>query len=147
VPDLSMFHLDYVSCLLTVASTVMVGKRLWQGWIVAALNSIVISLIGFHTGQWGFIPANVFCLLIYTYNMRKWREPQVAPASAESPTQAASVRLDDQIPATPRKVLEFHKPRRLVTRTRSKRSADESITGNRIRPRPVPDRRESTPTL
>ena len=142
-----MFHLDYVSCLLTVASTVMVGKRLWQGWIVAALNSIVISLIGFHTGQWGFIPANVFCLLIYTYNMRKWREPLVAPASAESPTQAASVRLDDQIPAMPRKVLAFHKPRRLVTRTRSKRSEDESITGNRIRPRPVPDRRESTPTF
>jgi hypothetical protein len=142
-----MFHLDYVSCLLTVASTVMVGKRLWQGWIVAALNSIVISLIGFHTGQWGFIPANVFCLLIYTYNMRKWREPQVAPASAESPTPAASVRLDHQIPALPRKVLEFHKPRRLLTRTRSKRSEDESITGNRVRPRPVPDRRESTPTF
>jgi hypothetical protein len=151
-----MLHLDYVSCLLTVASTVMVGKRLWQGWILAAFNSIVISFIGFHTGQWGFIPANIFCLLIYCYNVRQWREPQVSPAivspaatasPGQSPSQAASVRLDHQVPAFPRKVLAFHKPRRLVTRVRSKSAADESITGNRIRPRPVPDRRESTPSF
>jgi hypothetical protein len=142
-----MLHLDYVSCLLTVASTVMVGKRLWQGWILAALNSIVFCVIGFHTGQWGFIPANIFCLLIYSYNIHKWREPQVAPKLVQSPTQAASVRLDGQITAIPRKVLAFHKPRRLVTRARSKSPADESITGNRIRPRPIPDRRESTPTF
>jgi hypothetical protein len=142
-----MLHLDYVSCLLTVASTVMVGRRLWQGWIVAALNSVVVCVIGFHTGQWGFIPANIFCLLIYTYNVSKWREPQVAPQAVQSPTQAASVRLDAQIPAMPRKILEFHRPRRLVNRARSKSSADESITGNRIRSRPLPDRRESTPTF
>jgi len=142
-----MLHLDYVSCLLTVASTVMVGKRLWQGWILAALNSIVFCVIGFHTGQWGFIPANIFCLLIYSYNIHQWREPQVAPEVVESPTQAASVRLDGRIPAIPRNVLAFHKPRRIVNRARSKSPADESITGNRIRPRPVPDRRESTPTF
>ena len=146
-----MLHLDYISCLLTVASTVMVGKRLWQGWILAAFNSIVISLIGFHTGQWGFIPANIFCLLIYCYNIHQWREPEVSlsilQGPVQSPTQAASVRLDDQVPALPRKVIAFHKPRRLVTRVRSKSPADESITGNRIRPRPVPDRRESTPTF
>lgn len=146
-----MLHLDYISCLLTVTSTVMVGKRLWQGWILAAFNSIVISFIGFHTGQWGFIPANVFCLLIYCYNIHQWREPQVSLSILQSPvqsqTQAASVRLDDQVPAFPRKVIAFHKPRRLVTRVRSKSAADESITGNRIRPRTVPDRRESTPTF
>jgi hypothetical protein len=148
-----MFRLDYVSCLLTVASTVMVGRRLWQGWILAALNSIVFCMIGFHTGQWGFIPANIFCLLIYSYNIHKWRvplnqaSPQALPHMAQSPTQAASVRLDGQIPALPRNVLAFHKPRRLVNRARSKSPADESITGNRIRSRPVPDRRESTPTF
>jgi hypothetical protein len=143
----SMLHLDYVSCLLTVASTVMVGKRLWQGWIVAALNSMVICVIGIHTGQWGFVPANIFCLLIYIYNLHNWRQPQLAPAATQSPTQAVSVTLDTQAPPMPRKVLEFHKPRRPVTRVKSKSPADESITGNRIRPRTVPDRRESTPTF
>jgi hypothetical protein len=139
-------HLDYISCLLTVASTVMVGKRLWQGWIVAAINSIVICFIGIHTGQWGFLPANIFCLLIYSYNLYQWRKPQVTATVSQSPTQAVSDILDAQEPA-PRKVLEFHRPRRLVTRVRSKSSADESVTGNRIRPRPVPDFRESSPTF
>ena len=142
-----MLHLDYVSCLLTVASTVMVGKRLWQGWIVAAFNSVVICVIGMHTGQWGFVPANIFCLLIYVYNLHKWRQPQLAPAVAQSPTPAVSVTLETLESPMPRKVLEFHKPRRPVTRVKSKRPADEPITGNRIRPRPVPDRRESTLTF
>jgi hypothetical protein len=148
-----MFRLDYLSCLLTVASTVMVGRRLWQGWILAALNSIVFCVIGLHTGQWGFIPANLFCLLIYFYNIHKWRAPlteagaRAAPELVQSPTQAASVTLDVQIPALPGKVLAFQKPGRLVNRVISKSPADEFITGNRIRPRPVPDRRESTPTF
>jgi len=57
-----MQHLDYLSCLLTICSTVLVGRRMWQGWIVAGINSVIISLIGLHTAQWGFVPANVFCL-------------------------------------------------------------------------------------
>ncbi len=146
-PYICMLHLDYLSCLLTVASTVMVGKRLWQGWVLAAINSIVFCLIGLHTGQWGFIPANLFCLLVYSYNIHQWREPQVGSADVKSPTLVASVRLEHQIPATPRKVLAFHQPRQPVTRIRSKSPADESATGNRIRPRTVPDLRESTPTL
>jgi hypothetical protein len=68
---------NYVSCCLTVVSTVLVGKRLWHGWILAGLNSVIICLIGFQTRQWGFIPANLFCLVMYVHNIRKWREPAV----------------------------------------------------------------------
>ena len=66
-------QLNYVSCLLTVISTVLVGSRLWHGWMLAGLNSVIICLIGFQTKQWGFIPANLFCLAIYAHNIRKWR--------------------------------------------------------------------------
>jgi hypothetical protein len=68
-------HLDYLSCLLTIASTVLVGRRMWQGWIVAGVNSAIICVIGLQTGQWGLVPANVFCLAIYAYNLRTWRAP------------------------------------------------------------------------
>lgn len=83
--------LSYLSCLLTIASTVLVGRRLWQGWVVAGVNSVIIGAIGWQTGQWGFVPANVFCLAIYAYNLKTWREPQrnnVAPAAGnrQSPT-------------------------------------------------------------
>jgi hypothetical protein len=69
-------HLDYISCLLTIISTVLVGKRLWQGFFIAGLNSMIVCLIGFQTRQWGFVPANIFCLVIYAYNIRKWRASQ-----------------------------------------------------------------------
>lgn len=69
------FRLDYLSCLLTIVSTVLVGRRMWQGWIIACANSAIICLIGFRTAQLGFIPANVFCLAIYGYNIAKWRPP------------------------------------------------------------------------
>jgi hypothetical protein len=70
-----MFRLDYISCLLTVASTVLVGRRMWQGWIIAGANSLIICLIGLRTSQIGFIPANLFCLAIYIYNVMQWRSP------------------------------------------------------------------------
>ncbi|HEY3770430.1 MAG TPA: hypothetical protein VGN44_17285 [Candidatus Angelobacter sp.] len=74
---------NYVSCCLTVVSTVLVGKRLWHGWILAGLNSVIICLIGFQTRQWGFIPANLFCLVMYVHNIRKWREPAVSVTEAK----------------------------------------------------------------
>lgn len=69
--------LDYVSCLLTIVSTTLIGKRLWYGWPIAGANSILICVIAFHTSQIGFIPANVFCVGIYMFNMHSWRKQQV----------------------------------------------------------------------
>jgi hypothetical protein len=71
------FRLDYLSCFLTVISTLLVGRRMWQGWIIASANSAIICLIAFRTAQLGFSPANVFCLAIYGYNIAKWRSPEV----------------------------------------------------------------------
>jgi hypothetical protein len=83
-----MLRLDYISCLLTVVSTILVGRRLWQGWIVAGANSVIICMIGLKTAQIGFIPANVFCLGLYGYNLVNWRSHrQVRGASAASDTQ------------------------------------------------------------
>jgi len=68
-----MFRLDYISCVLTIVSTVLVGKKLWHGWIVAALNSVIICLIGIQTAQLGFVPANLFCIGLYANNLSRWR--------------------------------------------------------------------------
>ena len=66
--------LDYVSCLLTIFSTILVGRRCWEGWVLAAVNSVIICVIGLRTQQFGFIPANVFCLVLYGVNLRTWRK-------------------------------------------------------------------------
>jgi hypothetical protein len=122
-------HLDYLSCLLTIASTVLVGRRMWQGWVVAGVNSVILCAIGLRTGQWGFVPANIFCLAIYAYNLRSWRVPVGAQAgAAESPMAVMSARLDGK-PAV------------------FSRAAHERLTSHRIRPRAVPDQREPRPSL
>jgi hypothetical protein len=81
-----MFRLDYISCVLTILSTVLVGRRLWQGWIVAGANSVIICWIGLRTTQLGFIAANLFCLVIYFHNIMQWRtrnpSPELAPINA-----------------------------------------------------------------
>jgi len=47
---------------------------------VAGANSVIISLIGLRTSQWGFVPANLFCIGIYLYNIWRWRAAEREPA-------------------------------------------------------------------
>jgi hypothetical protein len=78
-----MIRLDYLSCILTVVSTILVGKKLWQGWIIAGVNSVVVCVIGARTGQFGFIPANLLCIGLYANNLWTWKlKPQLAPYSS-----------------------------------------------------------------
>lgn len=69
-----MLRLDYLSCVFTIASTILVGRRCWEGWALAAVNSVIVCVIGLRTGQLGFIPANVFCMVMSTVNLRAWRK-------------------------------------------------------------------------
>jgi hypothetical protein len=68
-----VLRLDYLSCLLTVLSTVLVGRKMWHGLVVAGVNSVLICLIGLKTSQFGFIPANLFCIAVYGVSIRSWR--------------------------------------------------------------------------
>lgn len=73
-----VLRLDYLSCLLTIASTILVGRRYWEGWALAALNSAIICIIGFQTQQVGFIPANLFCIVVSTINLLAWRKKRTS---------------------------------------------------------------------
>ncbi len=77
-----MLRLDYLSCVLTVISTILVGKRYWEGWILAGVNSAVVCVIGLRTAQLGFIPANLFCIVLYGVNLRAWRKAEERQISA-----------------------------------------------------------------
>ena len=79
-----MFRLDYLSCFLTILSTVLVGRKLWTGLVVAGVNSVIICVIGLRTAQLGLIPANLFCIAVYAVSIRSWvRDRAGAPAGGE----------------------------------------------------------------
>ncbi len=116
-------RLDYVSCVLTIGSTLLIGKRHWQGWLIAAANSAIICYIGFQTEQTGFIPANIFCLGIYGYNVYQWRAakpPQSQPA-------ATSDRLMRRAPR--------HRNPRDSSSRRKRKPPTHAAFRDRIRPR------------
>jgi hypothetical protein len=81
-----VLRLDYLSCVLTIASTILVGRRCWEGWALAGVNSILICVIGLRTAQLGFIPANVFCIAVSAINLREWRKSE--PAAIQSRASA-----------------------------------------------------------
>jgi hypothetical protein len=73
-----VWRLDCLSCVLTVFSTILIGRRCWTGWVLAGINSLIICVIGLRTGQLGFIPANLFCIVLYAANLRTWRKAEVS---------------------------------------------------------------------
>jgi hypothetical protein len=67
-----MFHLDYLSCFLTILATVLVGRKSWAGLLISIVNSMIVCVIGFRTSQFGFIPANLICICVYAFSIRSW---------------------------------------------------------------------------
>jgi hypothetical protein len=71
-----MFHLDYLSCFLTVLATILLARKSWIGLLIAIVNSLIVCAIAVRTSQLGFIPANLFCICIYAFNIRSWLKEQ-----------------------------------------------------------------------
>jgi hypothetical protein len=95
-------QLDYLSCILTILSTALIGRRMWQGWIVAGVNSVILCIIGLKTTQFGLIPANLFCLGMYAFNVSKWRitpgaQSIKAVETSEQPARHHEARVSGRI--------------------------------------------------
>ena len=69
-----MFRLDYLSCILTILTTVLVARKSWLGLLAAIVNSLIVCVIGFRTSQFGFIPANLICIGVNAFSIRSWVE-------------------------------------------------------------------------
>ena len=80
-----MFRLDYLSCLLTILATILVGRKLWTGLVVSSVNSLIVCVIGVQTSQFGFIPANLFCICIYAVSIRSWLKERTSAQRRETP--------------------------------------------------------------
>src|ERR1700746_558119 len=91
-PAVTMFRLDYLSCFLTVVATILVGRRMWTGLVVSSVNSLIVCVIGLHTAQYGFIPANVFCICLNVFNLRAWLKAQedLSESMADTSSEVAA---------------------------------------------------------
>jgi Nicotinamide mononucleotide transporter len=71
-----MFHLDYLSCFFTVLATILLARKSWFGLVVAIVNNLIVCAIALQTTEFGFIPANVFCICMSAFSMRSWVKDQ-----------------------------------------------------------------------
>lgn len=70
---------------------------MWPGLVIAAINSIVICIIGANTAQYGFIVANVFCIFAYLLNIRSWmRDRKTAREYRDYMASAAFIEASGQ---------------------------------------------------
>jgi hypothetical protein len=90
---ITMFRLDYLSCCLTILSTVLLGRKLWIGLVIAAINSVIVCVIGIRTSQFGFIPANLFCIVIYAFSIRSWLRDQTLARKPANPGDGFSAEI------------------------------------------------------
>src|SRR6201989_2501105 len=87
----AMFRLDYLSCFLTIVATILIGRKMWTGLVLAGVNSLIVCVIGLHTSQYGFIPANVFCICINAFNLRAWLKVQKYSSGATTDQSGKSI--------------------------------------------------------
>ena len=100
----AMFHLDYLSCPLTVLATILLARKFWIGLLVAIFNSLIVCAIGLRTSQLGFIPANLFCICVYAFSMRPWLKEQTYTKSrSHAPRSSGSAAQNQEQPAALRK--------------------------------------------
>ena len=88
---MAIFRLDYLSCLLTVVATILLGRKMWTGLVVSGVNSLIVCVIGLHTLQYGFIFANVFCICVNAFNLRTWLSVQKDPSTSVTDASSALV--------------------------------------------------------
>jgi len=106
-----MFRLDYLSCFLTGVATILVGRKMWTGLVVSGVNSLIVCVIGLHTSQYGFIPANLFCICMNAFNLRAWlkvqKDPSESTTGASSELLTGCKRTSTSKKAAPRRAIIF----------------------------------------
>ena len=82
---------------------------MWTGLVVSGVNSLIVCVIGLHTSQYGFIPANVFCICINAFNLRAWLKVQKdlseSTTDASSELIAGCKRMSTSKKAAPRRLM------------------------------------------
>lgn len=63
-----------------IIAAYLVGRKLWQGWIVMILASVLWIVFGLRTRQYGFSVASMAFLVVYSRNLRAWK---ASPSPAE----------------------------------------------------------------
>src|SRR5437016_13268890 len=105
--------------------------KLWLGLVVAAVNCSVVCVIGVRTAQFGFVPANLLCIALYTSNLVTWRLRSSDHAGKHDATEGANSRAPRRTFSPPHRsasaALPAHNHRPLPSKRASGRDRDPDV--------------------
>src|SRR5438874_1858381 len=126
-----LLRLDYVSCVLTILGTILLGRKLWQGCVVAAVNSAVISVITVRTTQIGFFTTNSLFIALYTISLITRRLRSSDHTAKQDATEGANARAPRRTFSPPHRsasaALPAHNDRPLPSKRASGRHRDPEV--------------------
>ena len=65
--------------IIGVAGMLVVGKKIWWGWLIVLLHSIPWFIYSISHNKPGFIAMSAMWWISHAYNMTKWRKEQHKP--------------------------------------------------------------------
>jgi hypothetical protein len=65
--------------IVGVTGMLVVGKKIWWGWMIVLLHSIPWFIYSISHDKPGFIAMSVMWWISHAYNMTKWRREQHKP--------------------------------------------------------------------
>lgn len=60
----------------------LLGRKDKRGWIMGLFNQLLWGIFIVSFGAWGLAPLSVSLVVMYTVNLRKWRNDELAQRSA-----------------------------------------------------------------
>ena len=101
----AMFHLDYLSCLLTVLATILLARQSWIGLLVAIVQQFDRLCNWFaNVTTWLYSSEPVLHLCIRTFSMRPWLKEQTDTKSrSRAARSSGSAAQNQEQPAVLRK--------------------------------------------
>src|SRR5271167_284165 len=93
-------NLPLLTSVLSISCIIAVGRRKWWGHLFGVANCIAFTVIAIKPGQWGYLPSNAVCIVLYGYNTWKWRrDGNVGKilATEPAPIRRADARTDEYV--------------------------------------------------
>jgi hypothetical protein len=68
-----VYHLDWICGSFSLLGMYVVGRKLWWGWLINAVNTCMLVYINVHFQLWGFLPVNALMIALFVRNAYKWK--------------------------------------------------------------------------
>lgn len=65
--------MDWLTGIGTLTAMELIGRKMWQGWLVGLANQVFWLSLIYQRELWGLLPLTLILIWRYVVALRKWR--------------------------------------------------------------------------